>query len=69
MFSKQYILKHYDTIITKENIIEKRKETDSISKEQMIKEHSILKEQCKSYHLPFIEIHKDYEHEIQAITL
>ena len=48
-----YILKHYHTIKLKENTIEKRKESYVASKEQLIKE------QCKQYKLPFVEIQED----------
>ena len=68
-FSKQYILKQYHTIKRKENIIEKRKESYVASKEQLIKEHSVLKEQCKKYKLPFIEIQEDYESEMQGVVV
>ncbi|EAJ7578208.1 hypothetical protein AAH56_04295 [Campylobacter upsaliensis] len=68
-FSKQYILKHYHTITLKENAIEKRKESYVASKEQLIKEHSALKEQCKKYKLPFIEIQEDYESEMQGAVV
>ncbi|MBS4314249.1 adenylate kinase [Campylobacter vulpis] len=66
IFSKQYILKQYHTITLKENAIEKRKESYVASKEQLIKEHSALKEQCQKYKLPFIEIQEDYENEMQG---
>ncbi len=69
IFSKQYILKHYHTIKRKKNIIEKRKESYVASKEQLIKEHSALKEQCKKYKLPFIEIQEDYESEMQGAVV
>lgn len=69
IFSKQYILKQYHTIKRKENIIEKRKESYVASKEQLIKEHSVLKEQCKKYKLPFIEIQEDYESEMQGVVV
>ena len=39
------------------------------SKEQLIKEHSALKAQCKQYKLPFIEIQEDYESEMQRLDL
>lgn len=68
-FSKQYILKQYHTIKRKENTIEKRKESYVASKEQLIKEHSALKEQCKKYKLPFIEIQEDYESEMQGVVV
>lgn len=68
-FSKQYILKQYHTIKRKENIIEKRKESYVASKEQLIKEHSALKVQCKKYKLPFIEIQEDYESEMQGAVV
>lgn len=69
IFSKQYILKHYHTIKLKENTIEKRKESYVASKEQLIKEHSALKEQCKQYKLPFVEIQEDYENEMQGAVV
>ncbi|EPI2078090.1 hypothetical protein ACS5F7_001414 [Campylobacter upsaliensis] len=69
IFSKQYILKHYHTITLKENAIEKRKESYVASKEQLIKEHSALKEQCQKYKLPFIEIQEDYESEMQGVVV
>ncbi|EOA2510351.1 hypothetical protein ACHYQX_001311 [Campylobacter upsaliensis] len=69
IFSKQYILKQYHTIKRKENIIEKRKESYVASKEQLIKEHSALQEQCKKYKLPFIEIQEDYESEIRGAVV
>ncbi|MDL0115186.1 hypothetical protein NYG88_07910 [Campylobacter felis] len=69
IFSKQYILKHYHTIKLKENTIEKRKESYVASKEQLIKEHSALKEQCKQYKLPFVEIQEDYESEMQGVVV
>lgn len=69
IFSKQYILKQYHTIKRKENIIEKRKESYVASKEQLIKEHSVLKEQCKKYKLLFIEIQEDYESEMQGVVV
>ncbi|EAH6236743.1 adenylate kinase [Campylobacter upsaliensis] len=69
IFSKHYILKHYHTIKLKENTIEKRKESYVASKEQLIKEHSALKEQCKKYKLPFIEIQEDYESEMQGVVV
>ncbi|MDL0104198.1 hypothetical protein NYG95_07965 [Campylobacter felis] len=68
IFSKQYILKHYHTIKLKENTIEKRKESYVASKEQLIKEHSALKEQCKQHKLPFVEIQEDYESEMQGVV-
>ncbi|MBS4275765.1 hypothetical protein CVU14713_05845 [Campylobacter vulpis] len=46
--------------------MEKRKESYVASKEQLIKEHSALKAQCKQYKLPFIEIQEDYENEMQG---
>ena len=58
IFSKQYILKHYHTIKLKENTIEKRKESYVAGKEQLIKEHSALKAQCKQYKLPFVRYKK-----------
>ncbi|QOQ98794.1 hypothetical protein A0Z60_01590 [Helicobacter winghamensis] len=61
IFSKQYILKHYYTI--------KRKESYGANKEQLIKEHSALKEQCKKYKLPFVEIQEDYESEMQGVVV
>ncbi|WP_230455606.1 hypothetical protein [Helicobacter bilis] len=64
-----YILKHYHTIKLKENTIEKRKESYVASKEQLIKEHSALKAQCKQYKLPFVEIQEDYENEMQGVVV
>ncbi|WP_121727301.1 hypothetical protein [Helicobacter labetoulli] len=68
-FSKQYILKHYHTIWHKENVIEKRKESYKVNKEQLIKEHSALKEQCQKYKLPFIEIQENYEKQMQGAVV
>ncbi|MDL0102524.1 hypothetical protein [Campylobacter felis] len=39
------------------------------SKEQLIKEHSALKEQCKQHKLPFVEIQEDYESEMQGVVV
>lgn len=64
LFSESYIAKHYDLIIAQRNAIEQRLHTDPPNKQEMIQDHQALKAQCEAYHLPFLEIHEDYEQEI-----
>ncbi|WP_257395323.1 putative 2-phosphoglycerate kinase [Campylobacter lari subsp. concheus] len=53
IFSKEYILQNYKLIYQKENM------------NILISNHQYLKSQCENFNLPFLEIKKDYEIEIQ----
>lgn len=68
VFSKQYILKHFDEIIKYENAIEQRLEgfeKTCESQAELISSHQVLKQECKKYNLPFLEIQNDYTSEIE----
>ncbi|ENC9217248.1 hypothetical protein ABLD67_000555 [Campylobacter lari] len=65
IFSKEYILQNYKLIYQKENIIETRLTSEKENINILILNHQYLKSQCENFNLPFLEIKKDYEIEIQ----
>ncbi|WP_259443218.1 adenylate kinase [Campylobacter peloridis] len=65
IFSKEYILQNYKLIYQKENIIETRLTSEKENINILISNHQYLKSQCENFNLPFLEIKKDYEIEIQ----
>ncbi|EAI7247520.1 adenylate kinase [Campylobacter lari] len=65
IFSKEYILQNYKLIYQKENIIETRLTSEKENMNILISNHQYLKSQCENFNLPFLEIKKDYEIEIQ----
>lgn len=64
LFSEKYILQNYTLIFEKENIIEKRLITERTSQEELVRNHTNLKQECLRYRLPFLEIQENYENEI-----
>jgi len=67
-FSKNYIEKHFDSIIEHRSEIE-QKEFDSyyMNKDNFIKLHSQVKERCKENNVMFFEINDNYSEEINNI--
>ncbi|MDE5925670.1 MAG: hypothetical protein K2N75_00805 [Helicobacter sp.] len=64
LFSEKYILQNYTLIYQKENVVEKRKIGERDSKEELVRNHTNLKQECLRYCLPFLEIQENYENEI-----
>lgn len=65
VFSDSYIEENFGKIITYENIIEKRKFSEEINKNEFIIENKELKKKCIEAGTPYFEIKDDYEKEIQ----
>ena len=64
LFSEEYILQNYTLIFEKENVIERRFATERDSKEELIRNHKSLKQECLRHNLPFLEIQENSEKEI-----
>lgn len=67
VFSKKYIETSFQKIKEFQNIIEKRKFPDELTKESAISDNSVLKQKCIENGLFFCEIESDYEKEILAV--
>lgn len=67
VFSKKYIETNFKKIKEFQNIIEKRKFPDELTKEPAISDNATLKQKCIENGLFFCEIESDYEKEILAV--
>lgn len=67
IFSRGYIEKHFDNILSFENAIERRKYPETRTKKTFIEANARLKERCVAAGAPFFEIQSDYESELQEV--
>ena len=64
VMAEAYIEKHFDAIVSRANMIERRMDDSGLSKEELLADNMRSLEQCIAYGLPYILIDKEYEVEI-----
>lgn len=60
VMSRQYIENHFDLILEKASVIERRLEDSNLSREDLIRENACNLSHCVAYNLPHILIDKNY---------